>query len=77
TGGEEEADPFNIRLATFLVLSKCDLLADVEGELAVFRELSGLRYPALAVSVETGAGLDELAPFLFRELGVARVYTKV
>jgi ribosome-interacting GTPase 1 len=42
----------------------------------VFRELTGLPYPALPVSAATGHGLGELGPFLFRNLRVLRVYTK-
>ena len=45
-------------------------------EVAVLEELLGLRFPALTVSAKTGAGLDELGPFLFRALEVVRVYTK-
>ena len=52
------------------------LIADVDAELAVFRDLTGLRYPALQVSATTGQGLDEIGPWLFRNLGVVRVYTK-
>jgi len=38
--------------------------------------LLGLQFPALTVSAETGEGLDQLAPFLFRALEIVRVYTK-
>jgi hypothetical protein len=69
-------DPFAIRLPTLLLANQCDRLRDPAGELEVFRELTGLTYPAFAVSAETGAGLGELAPWLFRHLGVVRVYTK-
>ena len=79
-GGAEDdesfLDPFAVVLPTLMLVSKADRIGDPRAELAVFRELSGLDFPALAVSVETGAGLDELAPWLFRELGVVRVYTK-
>jgi len=73
----DDEDPFAIRLPTALIAAKADLLTDLEGELAVFAELTGLRYPALAVSAATAVGLDEVGPWLFRELGVVRVYTKV
>ncbi len=69
-------DPFAIRLPTLLLANQSDRLRDPAGELEVFRELTGLTYPAFAVSAETGAGLGELAPWLFRHLGVVRVYTK-
>jgi ribosome-interacting GTPase 1 len=42
----------------------------------VLRELSGLTLPALAVSSESGQGLEQVGPRLFRGLGVIRVYTK-
>jgi ribosome-interacting GTPase 1 len=45
-------------------------------ERRVFRELTDLGYPALATSVTTAQGLDELGPGLFRVLGIVRVYTK-
>jgi ribosome-interacting GTPase 1 len=73
----DEDDPFAIMLPAVLVVAKADLLADREGELAVFRELAGLAYPALAVSSRSGEGLDEVGPWLFDRLGVVRVYTKV
>jgi hypothetical protein len=81
TGGEAAAegdldDPFAIRLPTLLLANHSDRLRDPAGELEVFRELTGLAYPAFAVSAATGAGLGELGPWLFQRLGVVRVYTK-
>ncbi len=73
----DEDDPFAIFLPTLLVTAKADLLADREGELAVFRELTGLDCPALAISALTGEGLEDIGPWLFGRLGVVRVYTKV
>lgn len=75
--GEHEMldDPFRIELPTLLVANKSDLLPDPE-EVAVLEELLGVHYPTLRVSAETGQGLGELAPWLFRALGVVRVYTK-
>jgi ribosome-interacting GTPase 1 len=35
-----------------------------------------LRYPTMTVSASTGRGLGELSPWLFRQLGIMRVYTK-
>jgi ribosome-interacting GTPase 1 len=81
-GGAEQSaehelldDPFRIELPTLLVANKSDLLSDPE-EVAVLEELLGVHYPTLRVSAETGQGLGELAPWLFRALGVVRVYTK-
>jgi ribosome-interacting GTPase 1 len=73
---EEWLDPFAIRLPTLMIASKADRIPGLDEELRVFRELTGLRYPVLATSVTTGQGLDELGPWLFRELGIVRVYTK-
>jgi len=73
----DDDDPFAIILPTLLVAAKADLLTDQEGELAVFRELTGLDCPALAASALTGEGLEDVGPWLFDRLGVVRVYTKV
>jgi len=74
-GDEEMPDPFRIHLPTVLVANKSDLDPDPE-EVEVLEELTGVRYPALSVSAETGAGLPDIAPMLFRGLEIARVYTK-
>jgi len=74
---EDESDPFAIVLPTVLVAAKADLLADRDGELAVFRELTGLAYPALLFSALSGEGREDVGPWLFDRLGVVRVYTKV
>ncbi len=68
-------DPFRINLPTVLIANKSDLDPDPE-EVEILEELLGLRFPTLTVSAETGDGLDELGPFLFRALEVVRVYTK-
>jgi ribosome-interacting GTPase 1 len=69
-------DVFQVRLPTLLVANKADLDPDPD-EVKVLEELVGIRYPALAVSAATGQGLSELAPFLFKALGIVRVYSKV
>jgi len=71
----DELDPFRIYLPTLLLANKSDLDPDPEA-LAVLEELSGVTFPALAVSVETGQGLDAIGNFLFEGLGIVRVYTK-
>jgi len=68
-------DPFRLDLPTLLIANKSDLDPD-PGEVEVLEELLGLRFPALSVSAETGDGLDQLGPFLFRALEIVRVYTK-
>jgi len=72
----EEGDPFALRLRTLLLANKADLVANVAAELDAFRDISGLRYPMLAISAMTGYGLTELGAWLFRHLGIVRVYTK-
>ena len=74
---QAEEDPFALRLPAVLLANKADLLAGVDAELRAFLELTGLRYPAVAVSATTGRGLGEIGPLLFRRLGVVRIYTKV
>ena len=72
---DETDDVFRIDLPTLLIANKSDLDPDPE-EVKVLEELLGLRFPALTMSAETGDGLDELGPFLFRALEIVRVYTK-
>jgi ribosome-interacting GTPase 1 len=74
---DDDDDPFAVLLPTLIVATKADLVADVDDELAVFCELTGLPYPTAAVSVETGRGLADLGRWLFDALGVVRVYTKI
>jgi len=71
----EGDDPFRTHIPTLLVANKIDLRWDPE-EIAVLEDLTGVRFPALAVSAETGVGLGKLARVLFHGLGVVRVYTK-
>jgi hypothetical protein len=78
--GDDPADPqnpFGLRLPALLLANKADRVADPMAELQTLRELAGLPFPALSVSAETGFGLGELGPWLFRHLAVVRVYTKV
>ena len=58
-----------------LIANKSDLDPDPD-EVKILEELLGLRYPALTMSAETGAGLEELGPFLFKALQIVRAYTK-
>jgi ribosome-interacting GTPase 1 len=73
----EDHDPFSVTLPTLLVATKGDLMDDAEGEVATFRDLAGLDLPTLIVSATTGDGLASLGEWLFRHLGVVRVYTKI
>jgi len=71
----ETEDPFRLDLPTVLIANKSDLDPDPE-EVKILEELLGLRFPALTMSAKTGDGTDELGAFLFRALGIVRVYTK-
>jgi ribosome-interacting GTPase 1 len=73
----EDADPFALYLPALLVATKADLVAHYDEELAAFRELTDRDYPSVTVSAETGAGLEAIGAFLFDNLGVVRVYTKI
>ena len=75
-GAETEADALRVRLPTLLLDNKCDRETEPEEDLEVFRELTGLHYPALAVSATNGHGLADLGAFLFTNLRIVRVYTK-
>jgi hypothetical protein len=70
-------DPFGVHLPTLMLANKAEGIADLAAELRVFRELTGTTFPVLAVSAATGLGLGEIGPWLFRHLGIVRVYTKV
>ncbi len=70
-------DPFANHLPTLLIVNKTDRLEKPGEEIAVFEDLTDLHFPTLAVSAETGEGLDRIGPWLFKRLGVVRVYTKV
>lgn len=74
---ESAEDLFGVLLPTLLIANKADLLDDPQEEIAVFEDLTGLAYPALAVSATTGAGLDAIGPWLREALAIVRVYTKV
>jgi ribosome-interacting GTPase 1 len=76
-GAETLEDPFRVRLPGLLVASKADLYSDPEGELEVFRELAPDPFVSLAVSTESGRGLEEIGPALFDLLEVVRVYSKM
>jgi ribosome-interacting GTPase 1 len=71
----DTGDVFRQDLPALLIANKRDLDPD-PGEVDVLEELLGVDFPAISVSAETGDGLDRVGPFLFRELGVVRVYTK-
>lgn len=67
---------FAVHLPTLLIATKADQILALADEWAVFQELTGWRYPMLPASATTGEGLDAISPWLFRQLGIVRVYTK-
>ena len=71
-----EIDLFRLTLPTLVLVNKCDHLDDVAGEVAVFFDLLGTEFPWLAASGEAGEQLHEIGAWLFRALGIVRVYTK-
>ncbi|MGY2486545.1 TGS domain-containing protein [Cupriavidus sp. CP313] len=71
---EPAADPFSVHLPALLLANKTDL-ANPE-DAAVLEDLLDVRFPALATSATGGRGLAEVGPFLFKALGIVRVYTK-
>jgi uncharacterized protein len=75
-GDARGESPFGLRLPTLMLANKADDDASHESDFEAFRELTGARYPALAVSAATGRALDTLGPWLFENLGIVRVYTK-
>jgi hypothetical protein len=72
----DDEDTFALRIPTLLLANKADAIDGIDAELETFRELTGFTYPAFCVSATTGTGLEALGPWLFRELGIVRVYTK-
>jgi len=72
---EESSDALTAELSTLLVANKSDLDPGAD-EVSVLEELTGVRFPAFAVSAKSGHGLERLAPFVFDALGIVRVYTK-
>jgi hypothetical protein len=72
----DEADVFTVRLPTLLVANKADRLDHADTDLEALAELEEPHFPALLVSAETGQGLADLGAWLWRSLGLVRVYTK-
>jgi uncharacterized protein len=69
-------DVFALGLPTLLLANKADLLEHPETDLEVLSELEEPHFPVMLVSAQTGLGLGELGPRLWRSLGLIRVYTK-
>jgi ribosome-interacting GTPase 1 len=74
--GDPEDDVFALRLPTLLLANKADLLDHADTDLEVLEELEQPHFPALLASAQSGLGLGELGAWLWRQLGLVRVYTK-
>ncbi len=71
----EEREGFEVYIPTLLVGNK----ADAESADAVLADLQGMfgqRFPIVAISVESGAGLDGFKRTLFEVMKITRVFTK-
>jgi len=71
-----DEDVFALGLPTLLLANKADLLEHAETDLEVLAELEEPHFPVMLVSAQTGLGLGELGSWLWRALGLIRVYTK-
>ena len=69
-------DVFALRLPTLLLANKADLLEHAATDLEVLAELEEPHFPVVLVSARTGLGLGDLGGWLWRRLGLVRVYTK-
>jgi hypothetical protein len=75
TVGADE-DVFALSLPTLLLANKADLLDHADTDLEVLAELEEPHFPVMLASAQTGLGLGELGGWLWRRLGLVRVYTK-
>jgi ribosome-interacting GTPase 1 len=73
---EPDEDVFALHLPTLLLANKADLLDHADTDLEVLAELEEPHFPTLLVSAQTGAGLGDVGAWLWRRLGLVRVYTK-
>lgn len=73
-GPSDPDDPF-AKLLPAAWLAARSQATDWEEELDALEELVGLRLPKLSASVEEGR-IGHIGPWLFKELGVVRVYTE-
>jgi hypothetical protein len=71
-----DEDVLALRLPTLLLANKADLLEHPDTDLEVLAELEEPHFPVMLVSARTGLGLGELGSWLWRALGLVRVYTK-
>jgi hypothetical protein len=73
---EPDEDVFALHPPTLLLANKADLLDHADTDLEVLAELEEPHFPTLLVSAQSGAGLGDVGAWLWRALGLVRVYTK-
>jgi hypothetical protein len=71
-----DEDVFALRLPTLLLANKADRLDHADTDLEVLAELEEPHFPTLLVSAQGGLGLGQIGAWLWRQLGLVRVYTK-
>jgi uncharacterized protein len=72
---DADADDPGLANRALLVATKLDLPGAADN-MEVLADLLGDQFPLVAVSVETGAGLEDLRRAVFERLRLIRVYTK-
>ncbi|MCL4524544.1 MAG: 50S ribosome-binding GTPase [Acidobacteria bacterium] len=75
-GADALVCPYGYVAKPVLVVANKVNLPKAREDFAAFTEMYAGRFPALAVSAETGEGLEELRRAVFDLLGIIRVYTK-
>jgi len=74
-GAAEEVPPGWAVKPAVLAANKCDR-PEAETALELLREAYADRFPVVAVSAQTGAGLEPLKRAIYDGLGIVRVYSK-
>jgi uncharacterized protein len=72
----DQVDVFDLRLPALLLANKSDLLEHPETDLEALAELEAPHFPTMLVSARSGEGLGALGEWLWRSLGLVRIYTK-
>ncbi len=72
---EARLEQWRVRKPELMIANKCDAPGERDS-IEVLEELFGSQYQIIAVSAETGEGLDRMRRAVFDMLGLVRVYTK-
>ena len=73
---ERFKDEPRFRLLPFLIVANKNDSAETDEDFNILCELMEDDWPIIAVSAETGRGLDRLKNRVFERLGIARIYSK-